>query len=39
MKQTETAQAASTSNTHQEESKGTAAPVRKRSRRRRLPSW
>lgn len=39
MKQTESIQTAPTSNTHQDESKGTIAPVRKRNRRRRLPSW
>lgn len=38
MKQTETIPTAPTTNTHQE-STGTTAPVRKRNRRRRLPSW
>lgn len=39
MKQTEQIQAAPTSNTHQGESNGTTAPVRKRNRRRRLSGW
>ncbi len=39
MKQTEPTQTAPTSNTHQGESSGTNAPVRKRNRRRRLPAW
>lgn len=39
MKQTEQIQAAPTSNTHQGESSGTNAPVRKRSRRKRLAGW
>lgn len=39
MKQTEPVQVTPTSTTHQIESKGTAAPNRKRNRRRRLPSW
>lgn len=39
MKQTETIPTTPTSNTHQGESNGTNAPVRKRNRRRRLPSW
>lgn len=39
MKQTETTPTAPASNTHQDESNGTTAPVRKRNRRRRLPAW
>lgn len=39
MKQTETTQTVPTSNTHQGESSGKNAPVRKRNRRRRLPAW
>ncbi len=39
MKQTEAIQTVPTSNTHQGESGGTNAPVRKRSRRRRLAGW
>lgn len=38
MKQTETNQTVQTANTHPESS-GTNAPVRKRSRRRRLSGW
>jgi|GEM_PF-1552054 len=39
MKQTEVIQTTPASNTHQGESNGTTAPVRKRNRRRRLPAW